>query len=142
MHIKFAFAVNQSDIFEARHFGDAEKYMLYEWNNHELLLCGELINRFKNTDEEQEHGSEKKGEAIIEMLRENEVQVLVSKQFGKNIKMVNQFFIPVIINEDSPAQALLKLKNNIKWIEDDLSNSSRNFKLFTLINGTLKTIIK
>lgn len=142
MNIKFAFAVSESELFEAKHFGDADKYLLFEWNGQDFIESGELLNAVKNIDEEQEHGSKIKGDAIIEMLREKNIQVLVSKQFGRNIKMVNRFFVPVIINDAKLEEIFKKLKNSMKWVEEELQNSTQNFKLFTLKTGILKTAIK
>jgi predicted Fe-Mo cluster-binding NifX family protein len=138
----FAFAVSRTGNFEAKHFGDADKYLLYEYDGHDFTVHKELLNSFKNYDEEQEHVSRKKGEAIIQLLQENSVQVLVSKQFGKNIKMVNRFFIPVIIGDETIPEAITKLRNNMKWIEEELSQNTQNFKLFTLKTGILKSVIK
>jgi predicted Fe-Mo cluster-binding NifX family protein len=142
MNIKFAFAVNQSNLFEAMHFGDADKYMLYEWINQKIIPCGELINHYKTIDEEQEHGSKTKGEAIIKMFKENGVQVLVSKQFGKNIKMVNQYFIPVVIYNDNLPDILSILVKNMKWIVDELDNNINGYKLFSINKGILKSSVK
>ncbi|MCK5836469.1 MAG: hypothetical protein KAH09_04315 [Desulfobacula sp.] len=35
-----------------------------------------------------QHGSKKQGEAIIALLKKNNIDVLVSRQFGKNIKLI------------------------------------------------------
>jgi len=142
MNILFAFAIGQTDTFEAKHFGDADKYLLYMWDGHDFTYHHELINTCKDYDEEQEHGSKKKGEAIIKLLKEYKVQVLVSKQFGKNIQLVNRFFVPVIIGDETPSETLARLKNSINWIEEELNFNKQNFKLFTLKSGTLKTVIK
>ncbi|WP_195715196.1 NifB/NifX family molybdenum-iron cluster-binding protein [Ancylomarina sp. 16SWW S1-10-2] len=140
-NIKFAFAVNHSNTFESRHFGDADKFLVFEWNGSEMLLQDELINIFKSFDEAQEHGSQKKGKSIIELLQKNNIQVLVSKQFGLNIKMVNQFFILVVIDKETSDEVLKILSNHIVWIEDELQNNLNDFKLFSIRKGILKTII-
>lgn len=140
--IKFAFAVNKSNAFEPKHFGDADKYLIYEWINNDFIFLQEEANRIKNFDEEQAHGSQKKGGAIIDFLRGFNIDVLVSRQFGKNIQLVNQYFIPVIVSEDIPGKTLLILSKHIKWIEDELNNKPDEFKLFTLKKGILKTAIK
>lgn len=67
---------------------------------------------------------------------------MVLKQFGKNIQMINRHFIPVIVYTEKPREALQILKKHMKWIEDELKNRPQEFKLFTLKNGALKTIIK
>lgn len=144
MNIKFAFAVNNSNIFEATHFGDADKYLIFKWDGKDVLLQDELINKYKPFDEKQDHGSKKKGKAIIELLQEKDVQVFVSKQFGPNIKMVNRFFIPVIIYNETIDEVKATLNKQIHWIEDEfrLNNELNGFKLFTIKKGILKMVIK
>ena len=62
----------------------------------ELHFLKEVINIFKNLDEKQEHGLRKKGKAIIDSLQNLDLNAGI-KKFGKNIKMVNRYFIPVIV---------------------------------------------
>lgn len=140
-NIKFAFALSQANTFENCHFGEAEKYVIYEWSGNDIIWQKELINDTIKEDETQEHGSKKKGLAIIELLQKENVNVLVSRQFGRNIKMVNQHFIPVIIAKETPETALEALKKHIRWIDDELHSSKDGFKLFTIKTGILKTII-
>jgi hypothetical protein len=64
--------------------------------------------------------------------------VLVSKQFGQNIKLGNQHFIPVIINEDKPEMVLEILLKHIDWFKDELINRNENFMLFKIRNGIIK----
>jgi len=142
MEILLAFAANLSNNFESIHFGDANKYLIYKYTDSEFIFLKEEINHFKNSDENKTHGSQKKGRVIIEFLKGIGVQVLVSKQFGKNIKMVNRHFIPVIINTEKPDDVIPMLKKHMKWIEDELKNRPEEYKLFTITNGVLKTIIK
>ena len=141
MNIKFAFAVNHSNVFEPKHFGDADKYVIYEYQNESLILSQEIENKYKNLDEEVEHGSKKKGQSIINMLKEHKVAILVSRQFGKNIRMINQHFIPVIIKEDSPETVLEILQKHINWIIDEISNKPKEYKLFTIKNSIMKSAI-
>jgi len=140
--IRFAMAVNHAGYFIPKHFGDAYKYLIYEWNKNNLVYSKEAINHFKEFDEEQTHGSKKKGMAIIDLLKGLNVKVLVSRQFGKNVQMVNRHFIPVIVNSEKPDDIIPMLKKHMKWIEDELNNRPEEFILFTLKNGVLKTIIK
>ncbi len=140
--IRFAMAVNNAGHFEAKHFGDADKYLIFEWSMDELHFLKEVINIFKNLDEKQEHGLRKKGKAIIDSLQNLDVKVLVSKKFGKNIKMVNRYFIPVIVYTETAEEVSLILKKHIKWIEDEIANNPEEHKLFTIKNGILKTTIR
>lgn len=140
--LRFAFAVNLANIFEPKHFGDADKYLIYEWVNNEFILVHEEVNLFKNTYEEQGHGLQEKGRAIIDLLRSLNINVVVSKQFGKNIQMVSSQFMPVIVSEDIPEKALTTLARHMKWIEEEVNHRPSEFKLFTMNNGILKQIIK
>ncbi|MEA1878830.1 MAG: NifB/NifX family molybdenum-iron cluster-binding protein [Bacteroidota bacterium] len=142
MELKFAFAVNTANRFNKNHFGDADKYLLYEVESNELKLVAEEINIFKQFDEVQEHGSKKKGNAIIEFLNDKSVNVIVSMQFGKNIKMVNQHFIPIILYEESPEQAIEIINKHLHWIYDELRNKKTNYNLFTIKFGVLKSKIE
>lgn len=139
MEIRFAFAVNMKSEFEAKHFGDADKYLIYGLKNGNMVLLSEEINHFKLMDEEHEHGSQKKGLAIIDQLGRKNVNVLVSKQFGKNIKLVNRHFIPIKISMDLPDEILEVLNKHLHWIQDELENFSSGYKLFTIRSGILKT---
>lgn len=142
MKITFAFALNNDGVFEKQHFGDTEKFAIYRFENNELKFQEEALNAFKTMDEVQEHGSKKKGNAIISFLKDKGVSVLVSKQFGRNIKMVNKHFIPVIIAEEKPEQILGVLQKHMNWFKDELKNRKENYMLFHIKNGILKMHIK
>ena len=60
MKITFAFALNNDGLFEKRHFGDTDKFAIYQFENNELSFIEELPNSFKTMDEVQEHGSKKR----------------------------------------------------------------------------------
>lgn len=138
MNITFAFALNNDGIFEKKHFGDSDKFAIYTYKNHELIFHTEFQNTYKNLDGFNDHGSTQKGQAIISLLKENGVSVLVSKQFGHNIKLVNQHFIPAIIDEDIPEKVHEILKKNFDWFKDELINRNENYMLFKIKSGIIK----
>ena len=142
MNFKFALAVNNDNQFEKKHFGDADKYLIYQQEDDKLVSFSEEINHFKTLDEKVEHGSKRKGNAIIDFLKSKEVNVLVSRQFGKNIKLVNEHFIPVIISSEQPDEVIGILTKHIYWIKDEWEENKSNFKLFTIKSGILKSVIK
>lgn len=142
MIITFALALNNEGVFEKKHFGETDKFAIYTYKNQELLFNQEFPNTFKLLDKTQEHGSKKKGNAIISFLKEKGVSVLVSKQFGRNINLVNQYFVPVIITEDQPEQVLAILQKHMNWFKDELTNRSKNYMLFLIKNGILKMHVK
>lgn len=139
--IRFAFAVNHLNAFEPLNFCNTDRFLIYEWVNNEFSFLKDEANRFKNTVDENVNYSEKKVKEIIDFLKSLEVNVLVSKKFGINIQMVNSNFIPVIVSSETPEEVKIALKKHIKWIEDELKNRPQEYKLFTIKNGILKTII-
>lgn len=94
-------------------------------------------------DEEVEHGPKRKGKAIIEFLKGNNVNVMVSQQFGKNIRMINEHFIPVKISLENLEDVIQILTRHIHWIKDEWeSDKKSSFKLFTIKSGILKFSIE
>lgn len=142
MKLRFAFAVNKDDQFVKKHFGDADKYIIYELKDECLEQISEEINQFKSLDEKHIHGSVKKGHAIINFLKANEVNVLVSMRFGKNIKMINEHFVPVQISLKHPDEVILILNKHLHWIVDEWENNKSDYKLFTIESGILKSSIE
>lgn len=136
--LRFAFAVNHADEFEEKHFGDADKYLIYELSldSDKLNFVKEELNKFKLVDEK--HGSTKKGLAITQFLKEQGVNVLVSRQFGINIKMVNNHFVPIIIFKEQPQEVLEIILKHIKWIQDEFIESKKEYKVFRINEGILK----
>lgn len=139
--IRFAFAVNQINNFEAKHFGDADKYLIYEFNGNEFVFKTEQINEFKTAGENAAHGSKGKGTSIIELLKKTGVNVLVSQQFGRNIKMVNSHFIPVIIHNDAPVDVLSILSRHMSWLQDELELEPTHYRLFNINKGIMKSSV-
>lgn len=129
LSIRIAFAVNNSNQLESRHFGEAEKFIFYNWQHDDLVYLREAPNPLKNFDEDQPHGDLKKGRGIIDLLKNLNVDVVVSKQFGKNIKLINQHFIPVITREDHPAEVLPFLKENVEWLKNELQKGQSQYDL-------------
>lgn len=141
-NIRLAMAVDHSQNFQAKHFGDADQYLIYEWSENKISFVGAEKNQYKSYDEEVEHGSQKKGQAIIDFLKGKGMNVLVSKQFGRNIRMVNRHFIPVIIYNETPENVIPVLNKHMRWIEDEINNAPPEHKLFTIKHGVMKTAIK
>jgi len=142
MNLKFALAVNNDNQFEKKHFGDADKYLIYQQESGKIVFLSEEVNSFKMMDEEIAHGSKRKGNAIIDLLKSKEVNVLVSRQFGKNIKLVNEYFIPVVVISEQQDEVIQILNRHIHWIEDEWRKNTSNFKRFTIKSGILKSPIE
>jgi predicted Fe-Mo cluster-binding NifX family protein len=142
MKLRFAFAVNNENKFVKTHFGDADRYLIYTLEDGKMILSSEEINTYKLLDGESEHGSLSKGNAIIKFLKEKGVNVLVSKQFCRNIGLLNEYFIPVIIMRDQQKEILDNINRHLHWIKDEWEHNSSGYRLFTISSGILKTSIE
>ena len=142
MELKFAFAVNTSRYFKNNHFGNADKYLIYKVESNKLRLVTEEENNFKQLDKGKEHGLRNKGNAIIQFLKEKEVNVLVAMQFGENIKMINQHFVPVIIYQNDPQKVIGIINKHLHWIIDEWDHKAADYNLFMIKNGILKSRVK
>jgi len=142
MALKFAFAVNSKGVFKKKHFGDSKQFLIYEQEGDKLVHTKTLENEFRRLDEKIEHGSKRKAQSIINFLKENQVNVLVSMQFGKNIKVVNEHFIPVIIYSENVDEVLDTLNNHLHWIAEEWEKQAQNYKLFVIKHGIMKTEIE
>jgi len=134
MDLIFAFALNNENQFEASHFGDAYKYAIYKQDDNQIIFIKEIVNIHRKGA----HGDSKKGNSIITFLEEEGVNVIVSREFGKNIIMVNKHFIPVLISSENPDKVVEILQNKLHWILDEWNSSSSNFKLFKIKSSVLK----
>ena len=138
MNLRFAFAVNNDGDFQKKHFGDADKYIIYEHDSKELVFTDEIININKDLDETHEHGSKKKGKAVIAYLKKINVKVVVSMQFGKNIRMVDQHFVPIIVENDNTEDVIRIIESDINWINEEAIKDKDNYMLFRFKNGMFK----
>lgn len=133
-------AVNQSKIFERKRFGEAEQFLIYEWNESQLLFQ-EVIKNPRN-EYRQNSNSPVNAQQIVDLLKSKNINILVSKRFGVNIKWANSFFIPVKIEVSTLDELIPLLSMKMKWIEEEWQDHAGNYKLFNLSKGILKTTIK
>ncbi len=140
MTLKFAFAVNNDLSFNNRFFGEADKFLVYKLNGSKIEYDGEIENK-REIKEKELTESNLKTDAIFKDLISNEIKVIVSKDFGKNLKLVNEYFIPVKVLSDNLIDALSAIENYLHWILDELDNFTSGYKLFTIKSGILKTVI-
>lgn len=142
IQIRFAFAVNKLNEFVSQDFCNADRFLIYEWVNNEFIFLKDEANRLKNPDDDHVNISDGKVKTIIDFLKSMDINVLVSIRFGRNIQMVNSSFIPVIVSSETPEEVKIAVKKHIKWVEDELKNRPREFNLFTIKKGIMKTAIK
>jgi len=136
----FAFAVNDFNTFEKAHFGDANKFLVYKWVDNAFLYIDEFKNDAENLDETKVHGSELKAQQIVEQLDRHGVKFIVSNQFGKNIKVVQKHFVPLVIRASKPEDVFAILGSNIEMIVDELNTTDSIFRVFSVFETEVKRI--
>ena len=124
--LKVAFATDDGKTFMDRHFGDAEYYYIYEMNKENA----EFIKKINNTTEEEEdvHADPKKAKSIAKLLKQEQVQILVSKVFGPNIVRIKKKFVCILIKEKSIKNSIDIIKSNYLTIAEEWEmGKDRNF---------------
>jgi predicted Fe-Mo cluster-binding NifX family protein len=142
MKLRIALAVNQKNEFERSYFGNAEKYLIYEQTQNKVQFRSEEINYIKSLGKDYLPDSEKKGKALINFLKEKNIQVLVSSDYCQNIGMLNRHFIPIRILLKQKNDILREISNRLYWITDEWNHNASEFKLFTIKSGIIKTKIE
>jgi|SRR6056297_1696349 len=101
-----------------RHFGDAGRYDLYELKSDSVTFLRSVVNTApEEKAHEESHGDPEKAQNIGGLLRPFGVQVLVSGQFGQNLKRVKRSFVPVIVRKFEIAEVLQLLQINFDEIQ-------------------------
>lgn len=109
MKLLAALATDDGKTFINRHFGDAEKYYIYEINDENY----KFIKSVDNTSvEEKQHADPKKARSIIEILKLENVQVVSNLAFGPNINRVKRKLVPVITAKKTLKAGLEELISN------------------------------
>ena len=142
MDLRFAFAVNNQNEFENKHFGEADKFLIYKFESGSMHKESEEENIYKVYEQRKKHGLKKKGEVIASFLKSRNVNILVARQFGKNISLINAHFIPIIIAEEKPSEVTEILIKHFTWILDEWEKDTSGYKLFTIRGGILKSAIE
>ena len=112
-----AFPTDNGKNFIDRHFGDADFYDIYEIDENDV----NFIKRIDNTvdKEDKVHADLKKAKGISNLLLNENVQVVVSKIFGPNIKRIKKKFVCIIMNDESIDDSLSKICKKIRAISEE-----------------------
>ena len=123
--MKIAFATDNGKNFMDRHFGDALHYIIYEINSDSSKKIDSIEN---DTEEEEGHADPKKAKNITNLLKDKDVQVVVSKIFGPNIKRIKSKFVCVLIKEETIEDAIIVIQKNLSTIQKEWKlGEDRNF---------------
>ncbi len=115
--IRVAFATDNGKTFMGRHFGDADFYDIYEIDGNKA----NFIKRIDNTvDEEEEvHADPKKAKGISKLLLNENINVVVSKIFGPNIKRIKKKFVCIVVKDEEIEEGINKICDNIEKIYNE-----------------------
>ena len=97
--MKTAFATDNGKSYINRHFGDSDYYYIYEISDSETTFLKKISNTTEEDDEEI-HADPKKAKGVTEMLKDENVKVVVSKIYGPNIKRIRKNFVCILMNDD------------------------------------------
>ncbi len=122
--IRVAFAVNEERELPDSHFGDASYFDIYQWENNALTHIETIPNTQHDDKVPHQHGNAEKGETIVDLLQQHHVDVLVSKQFGKNMMRVKKHFLPVLIDSVNLEESKHKVTSNITTILEHFNSDS------------------
>ena len=115
MDLITAFATDDGKMFMDRHFGDANYYDIYR-----ISATGmEFIKRIDNTTEEEDeeiHADPKKAKGISGLLKKENVQVVVSKVFGPNIKRIKKNFVCIIMSKENVTESITHIQQRFDAI--------------------------
>ena len=109
-----AFATMKDEqILTNSHFGSADSYVLYKCNS---LECKKLQTIKNTTAEERSHNDPGKASSVTELLKKYNVNVIVARRFGPNLKRVNKNFVPVIVKSESVDETLKTIHRHTEEI--------------------------
>lgn len=109
--LRVACATDDGTSFVNRHFGDAEHYDIYDVSSESVRFVKRIDN---STEEEEEevHADPKKAKGIASILRQESVQVALTKVFGPNIKRIKSKFVCILSGSLEIEQGILKVQQN------------------------------
>ena len=116
--MRTAFATGDGESFTNRHFGDNDYYDIYDITTSESKFI-KRINNTTTTIEEKTHTDPGKAMGITSLLKKENVQVVVSKVYGPNIKRIRKHFVCILINSNSISNSLNIIMENSKVILDE-----------------------
>ncbi len=124
--MKIAFASDNGKSFIDRHFGDSEYYYIYEMNASGI----EFIKKMENTteeDDEEIHADPVKAKGVTEMLKSEDIKVVVAKVFGPNIKRIKKKFVCILMNDSDISESVKKVQQKFDLILSEWNKGeSRN----------------
>lgn len=113
--MKTAFATENGKSVIDRHFGDQNYYHIYEMSSSGV----EFIKKIENTTEEDNkeiHADPIKAKGVTQMLKTQDIKVVIAKVFGLNIKRIRKNFVCILMNDND-------ISDNIKKVHQKFDNN-------------------
>ena len=114
--IKIAIALTKNLQIPDAHFGESDKFFIYHMENGEFSFLKSIPNPCRDKKEQMGHGDPEKGHTIARILQKEQVAAVVSRQFGKNLRIISEHFIPVIVKTEALEQTLPVLRQSLAKI--------------------------
>ena len=113
-----AFATDDGVKYTSRHYGDARRFQIYSMSPSNTEFLKEIRNSTEEDDSDV-HANPKKAGSITRLLKQENVQVAVSKVFGQNIKRIKTKFVCVLIKPDLISESILLLQQEFDKIHNE-----------------------
>ncbi len=116
-----AIATDDGQNYTSEHFGDARYFDIYELTpeGYTFLRRVENTTEREHDHEEHHHGDKQKAQGIIQILKQHNVNVMVAKVFGPNIKKVNKHFACVFMDDTNIENSLKKMQEKFELLKEE-----------------------
>ncbi len=121
-----AIATDDGKTVKLGHFGDAEKYLLYKYDNEkkEVMKIGEVANIVKEEEEEHYHNDPRKARKILELLKPWGCKYFVSTAMGPRSRkfLEENGIVPVFVKPRTTIEDALSYVKSI--LEEEQSRGT------------------
>ena len=114
-----AITTDSCTTLEEKHFGDAVQYQIYEISPDHFSHIKTIAN---HAIDDEAHADENKAKGIGGILKEENVKVLFSRQFGPNIKHMKLKFACVLTNQTELPGAIVEIQSRYAVIVEEIEN--------------------
>lgn len=121
VELKIAVASDDGIKLVNRHFGDADRYYIYDLNESKDQLIEIIENPMMDYEENEEdfRGDEKKAKGISFILKEKRVNGVLGHKIGPNIVNIKKKFVVLVSRCEKVDEALQLVKDNYTKIEKE-----------------------
>lgn len=123
-----AFATNDHNTIVETHFGDAKQYDVYQVDREQVQFIDTVLNTEKSDHHDHKHHQHgNKADRILLALSTYHVEALVNKAFGKNVVVIANHVLPIVIRMDSIEMCITAIQRHFDLIQTELANDMKSF---------------